>query len=183
MRARVTVYSQASADGRLDGFAADPGAGPEVDPMPVVAGFDELVREPRPALVVVDSRGSVRNWRHAMAQPWYGNHISLVSASTPREHLAYLNRRGVTVIEAGDDRVDLAAALRVLEEGHGVRRVRTDGGGQLAGTLLAAGCVDELVVPAVSGSPPRCPWSPCRVPSTRRPCAWWRSNTPRVITC
>jgi 2,5-diamino-6-(ribosylamino)-4(3H)-pyrimidinone 5'-phosphate reductase len=62
----------------------------------------------------------------------------------------------VTAVEAGDERVDLAGALRLLAERHGVRRVRTDGGGRLTGALLAAACVDEvalLVVPTISGSP------------------------------
>ena len=96
--------------------------------------------------MVVDSRGVVRNWRHAQAAPWYGGYLSLVSDQTPAGHLEYLARRGVGVLRCGAGRVDLAEGLRRLHDEHGVRRVRTDGGGLLTGALLAAGLVDELIV-------------------------------------
>jgi len=124
--------------------------------LPIVAGFETLVREPRPLLVVPDSRGTVRNWIHALAQPWYGAVVVLVSRSTPSDYLDYLGRRGIEHIVAGDDRVDLVAALHVLVDRHGIRSVRTDSGGALNGALLAAGLVDEIgliVNPSVSGDP------------------------------
>ena len=122
------------------------GQGPSVPPSPVPQGFEEIVKGPRPLLVVVDSRGVVRNWRNAQAAPWYGGFVSLVSEETPTEHLEYLERRGVEVVRCGRGRVDLADALRRLHDEHGVSRVRTDGGGLLTGALLADGLVDELVV-------------------------------------
>ncbi len=122
------------------------GQGPSVPPSPVPPGFEELAAGPRPLLVVVDSGGVVRNWRNAQAAPWYGGYVSLVSDRTPTEHLEYLARRDVDVVRCGGDRVDLAEGLRRLHDDHGVRRVRTDGGGLLTGALLAAGLVDELIV-------------------------------------
>jgi 2,5-diamino-6-(ribosylamino)-4(3H)-pyrimidinone 5'-phosphate reductase len=189
MLPEVMVYNTVSLDGRVTGFADEPGRyyrlgfrwssdvilmgsetaqafGPpetaaeraeERPPLPgepVVPGFEDLVTEPRPLLVVPDSAGRVHAWRHAAAQPWYRGSVSLASASTPVEHLDYLRRRGVEVITAGQDRVDLRAALTELADRHGVRRVRTDGGGRLAGSLLDAGLVTELAVivaPAVVG--------------------------------
>jgi riboflavin biosynthesis pyrimidine reductase len=47
------------------------------------------------------------------------------------------------VLVAGDDRVDLAAAVGRLAE-RGLPRVLCEGGPTLFGTLLAAGLVDEL---------------------------------------
>ena len=122
------------------------GQGPFVPPAQVPPGFEKLVEGPRPLLVVVDSRGVVRNWRGSQAQPWYGGFVSLTSDRTPAEHLEYLARRGVEAVPCGRERVDLAEGLRRLHDEHGVRRVRTDGGGQLTGALLAAGLVDELVI-------------------------------------
>ncbi|MEO7269878.1 MAG: dihydrofolate reductase family protein [Knoellia sp.] len=122
------------------------GLGPSVPPSPVPPGFEEIVKGPRPLLVVVDSGGVVRNWRNAQAAPWYGGHVSLVSERTPTEHLEYLAWREVDVVRCGSERVDLAEGLRRLHDDHGIRRVRTDGGGQLTGALLAAGLVDELIV-------------------------------------
>lgn len=124
--------------------------------VPVPPGFEQLVAEPRPLLVVPDSRGVVRCWPHALAQPWYRGILVLVSASTPAEYLAYLERRGVPHLTAGTTRVDLAEALSALEQVHGITAIRTDGGGRLNGALLAAGLVDEIAVilkPTISGQP------------------------------
>ena len=130
------------------------GPGPRIDPVPVAPGFEDVVHVPRPLLVVVDSRGRVRNWRHAQAQPWYRSCVALVSERTPREYVDHLARRGVEHVRAGEDRVDLPAALDQLHERFGVESARTDGGGALTGALLSAGVVDDLVVivePVLSG--------------------------------
>lgn len=132
------------------------GAGPEVDKVPVFPGFEDLVYEPRPMLVIPDSSGVVRNWRHAQAQPWYGAMVALVSRRTPPEYTAYLERRGVGHLTAGAEHVDLAAALEQLADRYGVTSIRTDGGGALTGALLATGLVDEIaliVTPRVAGEP------------------------------
>jgi riboflavin biosynthesis pyrimidine reductase len=57
------------------------------------------------------------------------------------------------VVVAGESAVDLPAALRALA-GMGLRRILCEGGPRLFGTLLAAGCVDELcltVTPRLAG--------------------------------
>lgn len=132
------------------------GSGPAMDKLSVFPGFEHLTYEPRPLLVVPDSRGQVRNWRHPQAQPWYRAQVALVSKQTPAEYLAYLERREVEVIVAGDGRVHLAAALEQLHHRYGVATIRTDAGGSLNGALLAAGLVDEIALivnPRVSGRP------------------------------
>jgi 2,5-diamino-6-(ribosylamino)-4(3H)-pyrimidinone 5'-phosphate reductase len=127
--------------------------------LPVVPGFESLVTEPRPLLVVPDSRGVVRCWTHALSQPWYRDVAVLVTRHTPTDYLRYLDRRGIEHVDAtgpASGRVDLAAGLAHLTGSHGVRDVRTDGGGALTGALLAAGLVDEIVVlldPVVSSDP------------------------------
>lgn len=129
---------------------------PPLEPVPVVSGFESLVTEPRPLLVVPDSRGVVRCWRHALAQPWYRSVVVLVSRSTPADYRDHLDRRGIEHLECGDDRVDLAHALERLAATHGVTSVRTDGGGVLNGALLAADLVDEIALlldPVVSSDP------------------------------
>jgi 2,5-diamino-6-(ribosylamino)-4(3H)-pyrimidinone 5'-phosphate reductase len=129
---------------------------PAPERLPVVPGFEDLVYEPRPLLVVPDSRGRVRNWVHALAQPWYGAIVVLTSQATPRHYLEYLDRRGITHLTAGDDQIDLSAALEVLHARHGVQSIRTDCGGRLNGALLAAGLVDEVAVivnPSLAANP------------------------------
>ena len=129
---------------------------PAPERLPVYPGFEDLVYEPRPLLVVPDSRGSVRNWIHAMAQPWYREIVVLVSQATPPDYLEYLKRRGINSLVAGDDRVDLPAALEQLQVRYGVQSIRTDCGGGLNGALLGAGLVDEVAViinPSLAANP------------------------------
>jgi 2,5-diamino-6-(ribosylamino)-4(3H)-pyrimidinone 5'-phosphate reductase len=128
---------------------------PAPDRLPIVEGFESLVTEPKPLLVVPDSRGRVRNWIHALAQPWYRGVLVLTTEATPAEYIRYLQRRGIRSWVAGDSRVDLERALERLHTEEGVRHVRTDSGGTLNGALLAAGVADELIlmtVPRASGS-------------------------------
>ena len=60
------------------------------------------------------------------------------------DHLEYLNRRGIAYLSVGEDRIDLSAALELLQARYGVQSVRTDCGGRLNGALLAAALVDEV---------------------------------------
>lgn len=122
----------------------------------VYPGFEDLVHDPLPLLVVPDSAGRVRSWIHAQAEPWWRGIVVLVTASTPSDYLDYLDRRGIEHHVVGDSRVDLTAALDLLAERHGVTLVRTDSGGSLNGALLEAGLVDEIALlldPVVSGDP------------------------------
>jgi 2,5-diamino-6-(ribosylamino)-4(3H)-pyrimidinone 5'-phosphate reductase len=129
---------------------------PAPERLPVVPGFEDLVYEPRPILVVPDSRGRVRNWVHALAQPWYGAIVVLTSRATPPGYIEYLNRRGIEHLSAGEDRIDLGAALEQLQARYGVQSIRTDCGGHLNGALLTAGLVDEVAViinPTLAANP------------------------------
>ena len=108
----------------------------------------------RAILVIPDSRGRVRSW-HALrtAGLWRGM-MALCSRSTPKEYLDYLQKRHIDSIVAGDERVDLRAALEKLSADYGVKTVLLDSGGILNGLLLRAGLVDEvslLVHPCLAG--------------------------------
>ena len=89
---------------------------PPLPPAGLPPGFAELVQEPRPLLVVPDSGGRLRNWRHARAQPWYDRIVVLVGERTPPEYLEHLDRRGIEHLTAGDERVDLSLALQQLRQ-------------------------------------------------------------------
>ncbi|WP_344314042.1 pyrimidine reductase family protein [Fodinicola feengrottensis] len=97
----------------------------EVPPVAVVTTGVSL---PPDALVVTDVR-----------VPTY----VLTCASAPSDVRAAWAAAGAEVVLAGQDRVDLAAALAELE-GRGLRRIAGEGGPHLFGSLLAAGLVDEL---------------------------------------
>jgi len=85
--------------------------------------------------------------------------VVLCSSSTPDEYLRYLEGQRVDYLVAGEERVDLKAALEELNARYGVESVRLDSGGTLNGVLLRQGLVDEislLVDPSlVGGTTPR----------------------------
>jgi len=134
------------------------------------AGAEEISQEqaagPRemnplavPFLVVVDSRGQIRTWRRICHEPYWQRVVMLCSRATPAEPVEYARRCGVECIVAGDERVDLSAALDELNARYGIKTVRVDSGGQLNGALLRAGLVDQvsvLIHPClVGGTSPR----------------------------
>lgn len=167
----VVIHNAVSADGRMDFLNVDLGlyyslistwnedatlCGSETMLQP---GWDEWEHDgttdpSKPLLVVADSRGRFKNWKKAAPSPYWRKGIALCSSSTPPEHLDFLKMSGVEAIVAGEERVDLRAALESLYERHGVRTVRVDSGGTLNGSLLRAGLVDEvsvLVCPQLTG--------------------------------
>ncbi len=130
-------------------------AGPDSDAAPAAAG----AADERPLLVVVDSRGRVRNLAWWRSQPYWRDVVVLASRTTPRDYLDYLKSLGIEAIVHGDDKTDLRAGLEALAFRYGVRTVRVDSGGTLNGVLLRQGLADEfslLVSPAlVGGTSPR----------------------------
>ena len=123
------------------------------DEPPEPAGAEAPAR--KPLLAVVDSRGRVRNWRalKTMTDYWRGP-VALLSRATPETGVARVRDAGLQALVAGDERLDLRAALEQLAVQYGVARVRIDSGGSLAGALLRSGLVHEvsvLVQPALVG--------------------------------
>lgn len=91
---------------------------------------------------VVDSRGRVRWDDKGGSGGW--DVLVLVARATPANYLAYLRHERVSYLVVGDERVDLAMALRRLQDQFGVTCVVSKAGGGLNGALLRAGLVDEL---------------------------------------
>lgn len=186
MLPHVVLHNEISVDGRMDWLTVDMGlyyglaARWEADamlsgsntllnayPPEQMQEEDEAVFEPplrdpddaRQLLVIVDSRGRLRNWHLLRREPYWRDVVALCSHSTPGTFLDYLDKRHIDYIVAGDDRVDLRAALKELKTRYGVKLVRVDSGGILNGVLLRSGLVDEvsiLVNPSlVGGTTPR----------------------------
>ncbi len=65
------------------------------------------------------------------------------TAQTPAAQLEALRARGVRVVLAGEQRVDLTAVLADLRR-QGIHRLMVEGGGTLNAALLTLGLVDEL---------------------------------------
>lgn len=125
----------------IDLDAEDPPPGPEPPGPQADDGGD-----PRPLLVLVDSRGRLTRFAWLRAMPYWRDLVVLCAESTPRRHLTMLDRYRVEHLVVGTDRVDLSAGLTALTERYGVHRVRVDSGGTLTGALLRAGLVDEISI-------------------------------------
>ena len=98
---------------------------------------------PPPARVVVDSR--CRTPADAAILEGPPETYVLTSESAPDERRRVLERSGATLLVAGEERVDLPAALTALA-GEGVDHLLVEGGGELIFSLFEAGLVDELSV-------------------------------------
>jgi 2,5-diamino-6-(ribosylamino)-4(3H)-pyrimidinone 5'-phosphate reductase len=115
------------------------------------------VTDPRPLLVIADSRGRVRCWDAIRKWPYMRDLLAICSSSTPQEYLSYLAEKQITQIIAGDDRIDMCSALEALNARYGVKVVRVDSGGTLNSVLLNSGLVDEvsvLIHPFLAGGKP-----------------------------
>jgi 2,5-diamino-6-(ribosylamino)-4(3H)-pyrimidinone 5'-phosphate reductase len=173
MLPHVIIHNQVSVDGRFDWIAPDlalfygvaasfeeeatlAGSNTIVAGYPEEAGLQEVgddYEPPQrdrssdlPLLVVPDSRGRIRVWHLLREEQYWRDAVALVSGSTPREYLDYLEKLQVDYIMAGDDHVDMRAALEEINSRYGVKVVRADCGGTLNGVLLRDGLVDEVSV-------------------------------------
>ena len=96
-----------------------------------------------PARVVADSQ--VRTPTDAQVLDEAATTYLLTSEAAPPDFVTEIEETGATVVTAGDQRVDLAAALSELEA-DGIERLMVEGGGELIFSLFEAGLVDELSV-------------------------------------
>lgn len=80
--------------------------------------------------------------------------LALCSPSTPEDYSQYLKERRIGTIVTGENRIDMRAALEVLNRDYGVKVLRVDSGGTLNSVLLHADLVSEvsvLIHPFISG--------------------------------
>ncbi|MDD1687534.1 RibD family protein [Methanoregula sp.] len=179
MLPRVILHTATSLDGRITNFPADLELyytlAAQWNPDAILFGSSTILAaptlevpaehrkmftppadgpDPRPLMVIADSRGRVRCWETLRSWPYMRDLIALCSGSTPDEYLDYLRQCRIGVIRAGEQQVDMRAALEELNRQFGVRTIRVDSGGTLNSVLLHEGLVDEisiLVHPFIAG--------------------------------
>ena len=81
--------------------------------------------------------------------------IEVLTASTPAPYKAYLKKRGVSYIIAGEDKLDCRAAMEKLYQLFHIEKLLICGGGMADWTFLSAGMIDELsllLAPVTDGS-------------------------------
>ena len=138
---------------RADSDAVAVGVGTVLADDPHLTVKDPDLREQRrdagdsahPARVVVDSRA--RTPTDAEVIDDAAETYLLVGEAAPEDRKEALAQAGgdVTVITAGEERVDLEAAVSALERA-GLERMMVEGGGELIFSLFECGLVDELSV-------------------------------------
>ena len=110
-----------------------------------------VARKSKSYAVSVDTLGKLR-WSGADID---GDHlICMVSERTPGDYLTMLEKKGISYIVTGANRVDLNQAVSLLGEHFGIRTLLLEGGGHINGAFLEAGLVDEvsiLLVPGIDG--------------------------------
>ncbi len=86
-----------------------------------------------------------------------GDHVVvLLGPGVADAHLAELANDGVSYVVAPDDRMEARPLFELLGRELGIERLLVEGGGNVNGSMLEAGVVDEislLVAPAVDGAP------------------------------
>jgi 2,5-diamino-6-(ribosylamino)-4(3H)-pyrimidinone 5'-phosphate reductase len=96
-----------------------------------------------PARVVADSR--IRTPPSASILDDQAESYLLVTEAAPADFVAQMEEAGATVIVAGDEQVDLSAALSKLEA-EGVDQLMAEGGGELIFSLFDENLVDRISV-------------------------------------
>ena len=85
-----------------------------------------------------------------------GDHVVvLLGPDVPDAHLAELAGDGISYVVAPDQEMAPRPLLELLGRELGIKRLLVEGGGNLNGSLMAAGVVDEvslLVAPAIDGA-------------------------------
>lgn len=84
--------------------------------------------------------------------------IAILSRAVDDDHLAELQRDGISYLFAGATELDLVCAIRALRAEFGIERLLLEGGGATNGAFLGADLVDEislLVLPIADGEPDR----------------------------
>ena len=103
----------------------------------------EQGRPADPARVVVDSRG--RTPPESRICDDAADTFVLVSTAAPEARRRALREAGAELIVAGDERVDLPAAVAELEAA-GIKRLLVEGGGELIFSVIENGLIDRLTV-------------------------------------
>ena len=136
---------------RADSDAVMVGVGTVVADDPSLTVDSERLRERRrgkgkpgnPARVVADSR--IRTPPDAAGLDDDAESFLLVSEAAPTDFVGQMEEEGATVITAGENRVDLSAALELLES-HGIEQLMVEGGGEIIYSLFENGLLDRLSV-------------------------------------
>ena len=124
---------------------------PPVPPGDFVAGQAPMY------YVSVDPRG-VLGWQENTVtyETTTAQIIEVLTGQASNAYKAFLRRKGISYLLAGEDKLDYALLLEKLKQRFGIQVLMLGGGGVLNWSFLQAGLCDEVslvVAPAADGSP------------------------------
>ena len=183
MYPEIIIHNSISLDGSLTGFMPDMGLHYSIagsyKPDAHLIGSDTIISgnelfgegipdevqsdfaqpqrdESLPWWVITDSQGRLQGMLHTCRRFEYcRDALILISKSTPAGYIAHLRKRNYRYILAGDHKVDIMAALEMLSEQFGIKKILTDTGRILGNVLLNQGLVKEislLIHPLITGN-------------------------------
>ena len=152
----ATFNAQAWLCGRVT-MEKDFTKGRQPDLQPVAAPLDRVdFVAPHGAAsfaIAVDAHGKL-GWESGFIDD---DHLIVVlTEQVPDAYLAYLRRLGISYLFGGTDTLDFAQVLDKLARLFPIQTLLLEGGGQLNGSLLKAGLLDELSLlhyPVIDGAP------------------------------
>ena len=117
------------------------------DPVPMNFWLDEKDMSGFYA-IAFDPKGKL-GWKSAFIEdsdPGYDKAqiIEVLTEQADERYLAYLQERGIPYLFAGKDEIDVALALKILQDHIGVDTLVLEGGSIINGHFLRANCVDEI---------------------------------------
>ena len=117
------------------------------DPLPMNFWLDEEDMSGFYA-IAFDPKGKL-GWKSAFIEdsdPGYDKAqiIEVLTEQADERYLAYLQERGIPYLFAGKDEIDVALALKILQDHIGVDTLVLEGGSIINGHFLRANCVDEI---------------------------------------
>ena len=144
----LSFESQAWLCGRVTMAHFAGNAAPVFDPQaPRVPREDHVAdATARHFVISVDPSGKLP-WKQNTVQFHLRPRAHLVEVLTGRasdDYVAYLHQRQISYIFAGDDKLDLALAVRKLQELFGIQTLVVSGGASINGSFLHAGLIDEI---------------------------------------
>lgn len=99
--------------------------------------------------IVADTKGCLL-WQEYSTTPL----IIITSEAVSKEYLAYLDKKNVSWIACGKEKINLARAMEILAEEFDIKRVGIVGGGTVNAGFLNEGLLDEisiLLAPGIDG--------------------------------
>ncbi len=101
-----------------------------------------LVEGKSPLRVIPSSRGSIPLDANVLKGD--APTVIAVGREAPEERIAALKEKGVDVVVAGADTVDLTLLMQILRQQYGIRRLMVEGGPTLNWAMLRHRLVDEI---------------------------------------